>query len=145
MSNDNDHGGKVFREAWISGVTTHYPGTPKDSYITPWEDTPDRERASAAAVYGQVVDFIERTQNAAARLSPELKGQFVAICWIGQIWRGYRIRSLAISRPGTSCPNGSRRPISEFSRQSSAEWKPSSPPPPYRHIERASPWPERLP
>jgi hypothetical protein len=85
VSKDDDHAGKVFREAWITGVTTHYPGTPKDSYITPWEDTPDWERASAAAVYGQVVDFIERTQNAAARLSPELKGQFVAICWIGQI------------------------------------------------------------
>ena len=84
MSND-DHGGRVFREAWIAGVTTHYPGTPKDSYIAPWEDTPDWERASAAAVYRQVVDFIGLTQNAAARLSPELKGQSVAICWIGQI------------------------------------------------------------
>ncbi|WP_228829629.1 hypothetical protein [Nocardia beijingensis] len=79
MSND-DYGGRVFRDAWIAGVATHYPGTPKD-----WEDTPDWERASATAVYRQVVDVIEVTQNAAARSSPELKGQFVAICWIGQI------------------------------------------------------------
>ncbi|WP_245720851.1 hypothetical protein [Nocardia pseudovaccinii] len=85
MSSANDHGGKVFREAWITGVTTHYPGTPKDSYITPWENTPEWERASAAAVYRQVVDFIKLTDGATTRLNPELKGQFVAICWIGQI------------------------------------------------------------
>ncbi|MCX4097390.1 hypothetical protein [Nocardia sp. alder85J] len=85
MSSDNEHGGKVFREAWITGVTTHYPGTPKDGYIAPWENTPDWERASAAAVYRQVVDFIQATDGAATRLSPEVKGQFVAICWIGQI------------------------------------------------------------
>ncbi|WP_040711777.1 hypothetical protein [Nocardia takedensis] len=86
MSNETDHGGRVFREAWISGVGAHFPGTPKDSYITPWEDTPEWERASAAAVYRQVVDFIEITNGAATHLSPELKGQFVAICWIGQIY-----------------------------------------------------------
>ncbi|AHH16465.1 hypothetical protein NONO_c16640 [Nocardia nova SH22a] len=85
MSNDNQHGGKVFRAAWITGVTAHYPGTPKDSYIAPWENTPDWERESAVAVYDQVADFLEATGGAAARLSPELKGQFVAICWVGQI------------------------------------------------------------
>lgn len=84
VSND-DHGGRVFREAWIAGATAYYPGTPKDGYIAPWEDMPDWEQASAAAVYGQVVAFLELTRKAAARLSPELKGQFVAICWIGQI------------------------------------------------------------
>jgi len=86
VSSDTEHGGKVFRDAWIVGVTTHYPGTPKDSYITPWESTPDWERASAAAVYRQVADFITLTGGAAVRLSPETKGQFVAICWIGQIY-----------------------------------------------------------
>lgn len=85
MSNDEDHGGKVFREAWITGVNTHYPGIPKDSYIAPWASTLDWERASAAAVYRQIVDFLEQTDGAATGLSSELKGQFVAICWIGQI------------------------------------------------------------
>ncbi|WP_245663637.1 hypothetical protein [Nocardia arthritidis] len=33
-----------------------------------------------------MVEFLEATDGAAARLSPELKGQFVAICWIGQIY-----------------------------------------------------------
>ncbi|MFC3961790.1 hypothetical protein [Nocardia jiangsuensis] len=86
MSTDIEHGGRVFREAWISGVTTHFPGTPKDGYITPWESTPDWERASAAAVYRQVAEFIEATDGAVTQLAPELKGQFVAICWIGQIY-----------------------------------------------------------
>lgn len=99
MSTDIDHGGRVFREAWISGVTTHFPGTPKDSYITAWENTPDWERASAAAVYRQVVEFIEATGGAAARLSPELKGQFVAICWIGQIYA-----HIADPKPGYVAP-----------------------------------------
>jgi hypothetical protein len=35
--------GRIFREAWIIGVNKHYPGTPKDSYITPWEDTPETD------------------------------------------------------------------------------------------------------
>ncbi len=86
VSIDREEGGKVFREAWIEGVTTHYAGTPKDSFITPWEDTPDWEKASAAAVYQQVAEFIRVTNGAATRLSPETKGQFVAICWVGQIY-----------------------------------------------------------
>ncbi|WP_324194360.1 hypothetical protein [Nocardia blacklockiae] len=86
MTGDIDHGGKVFREAWIAGVTAHYPGTPKDGYITPWEETPDWERASAAVVYEQVAEFIRVTNGAASKLSPEVKGQFVAICWVGQIY-----------------------------------------------------------
>ncbi|WP_334024597.1 hypothetical protein [Nocardia terpenica] len=86
MPADPDHAGKIFRQAWITGVTTHYPGTPKDSYITPWENTPHWERASAAAVYRQVADFITITDGAATRLTPEMKGQFVALCWVGQIY-----------------------------------------------------------
>jgi hypothetical protein len=47
-------GGRVFREAWIAGVKKHFPGEPKPGYIAPWEETPDRERESATAVYDQV-------------------------------------------------------------------------------------------
>jgi hypothetical protein len=79
--------GRVFREAWIAGVTKYYPGEPKPSYITPWDDTPDWERASAAAVYDQVRAFIEATDGNAAKLTREQKGRFVATCWIGQIYK----------------------------------------------------------
>ncbi|WP_433871443.1 hypothetical protein [Saccharopolyspora sp. CA-218241] len=80
-------GGKVFREAWIAGVRAHYPGEPKPGYVVPWEDTPTWERESAAAVFGQVRDFLRATGGAASRLTREQKGRFVALCWTGQIYR----------------------------------------------------------
>jgi hypothetical protein len=43
--------GRVFREAWIAGVTKYFPGEPKPGYVTPWEDTPEWERRAAAAVH----------------------------------------------------------------------------------------------
>lgn len=81
MTND----GQVFREAWITGVRSHFPGEPKPGYVTPWEDTPEWERQAAAAVYGQVRDFIAVSGGNTAKLSREQKGRFVALCWIAQI------------------------------------------------------------
>lgn len=81
--------GRTFREAWIAGVTAHYPGQPKPSYIAPWSDTPDWERNSAAAVYGQVRAFIQSTHGATAKLNRQQRGRFVALCWIGQIYRHF--------------------------------------------------------
>lgn len=78
--------GRVFREAWIAGVTTYYPGEPKPSYLTPWDDTPSWERASATAVYDQVRAFIEATDGNTAKLTRAQKGRFIALCWIGQIY-----------------------------------------------------------
>ena len=83
-----DHG-RVFREAWIAGVNKHYPGEPKPGYVDPWEDTPDWERESAAAVYDQVRAFVETSGGATAKLTREQKGRFVAICWIGQIFKHF--------------------------------------------------------
>lgn len=84
----DDHG-RIFREAWIAGVTTHYPGDPKPGYVTPWDDTPDWERAAAAAVYDQVRAFIDTTDGATAKLTREQKGRFVALCWTGQIYKHF--------------------------------------------------------
>lgn len=85
----HDDKGHVFREAWIAGVTKYYPGDPKPGYITPWEDMPDWERASASAVYDQVSVFISATGGSAARMSRAQKGCFVALCWIGQIYKHF--------------------------------------------------------
>lgn len=82
-----DEHGRAFREAWIAGVTQHYPGEPKPGYIAPWEDTPDWERSSAAAVYDQVLAFITATDGATAKLTREQKSRFVALCWVGQIYK----------------------------------------------------------
>ncbi|MEV0278467.1 hypothetical protein AB0I22_19075 [Streptomyces sp. NPDC050610] len=82
MTNDN---GRVFREAWIAGVAKHYPGEPKPGYITPWDDTPDWERAAAAAVYEQVRQFVAISGGATRKLTREQRGHYVATCWIAQI------------------------------------------------------------
>ncbi|GAA3144484.1 hypothetical protein JOF29_005728 [Kribbella aluminosa] len=84
MSNEQ---GRVFRDAWISSVMKHYPGEPKPRYVAPWEATPDWERESAAAVYDQVRAFVEVSEGGTSKLSREQKGRFVALCWIGQIYR----------------------------------------------------------
>ncbi|MDG4799405.1 hypothetical protein [Micromonospora sp. WMMD980] len=81
--------GQVFRDAWIAGVRAHHPGEPKPGYVSPWEATPDWERASAAAVYEQVVAFLAATDGAARMLNREQKGRFVALCWIGQIHKHF--------------------------------------------------------
>ncbi|HEX5495032.1 MAG TPA: hypothetical protein VFX70_10710 [Mycobacteriales bacterium] len=85
----DDERGRVFREAWVAGVTRHYPGEPKPGYVAGWEHTPDWERASATAVYDQVVTFLRGTDGAAAKLTRAQKGRFVALCWIGQIYRRF--------------------------------------------------------
>jgi len=80
----------MFREAWIAGVATHYPGVPKPGYITPWEKTPGWERSAAAAVQNQVIEFVRATdRSATAKLSRKQKGRFVALCWIGQIYKHF--------------------------------------------------------
>jgi hypothetical protein len=81
--------GRIFREAWIRGVKEHYPGEPKSSYVATWEDTPEWERESAASVYQQVADFIETTAGKTSKLTREQKGRFVALCWIGQIFKHF--------------------------------------------------------
>jgi hypothetical protein len=86
MQND---GGRTFREAWIAGVTKHYPGEPKPGYVTPWDETPDWERAAATAVYDQILGFINATDGAATKLTAEQRGRFVALCWIGQIFKHF--------------------------------------------------------
>jgi len=82
-----DERGRVFREAWIAGVKQHYPGEPKASYITPWDDTPAWERESATAVYDQVRAFIDATDGKTAKLTRPQKSRFVSLCWIGQIYK----------------------------------------------------------
>lgn len=81
--------GRIFREAWIDGVRKYYPGEPKPGYVTPWDETPQWERESAAAVYQQVRAFVVATGGKAAKLSREQKGRFVALCWTGQIYRHF--------------------------------------------------------
>lgn len=81
--------GRIFREAWIAGVHKHFPGEPKPGYITPCDETPQWEREAAAAVCGQVRDFIKVSAGHTARLTREQKGRFVAICWTAQMFKHF--------------------------------------------------------
>lgn len=82
-------GGRIFRQAWIDGVQKHYPGEPKESYVIPWDETPDWERSSATAVHDQIRSFVQATGGRTDQLSRAQKGQFVALCWIGQIFKHF--------------------------------------------------------
>jgi hypothetical protein len=82
-----DEQGRIFRDAWISGVKKHYPGEPKPSYIAPWEGIPDWERQAATAVFQQVYAFIVISDGSTAKLTREQKSRFVALCWIAQIYK----------------------------------------------------------
>ncbi|MFI2611470.1 hypothetical protein [Kitasatospora sp. NPDC018619] len=81
MSSD----GRIFREAWIAGVSKHYPGEPKAGYVAAWDETPEWERDCAAAVFGQIRDFVIVSAGNTSKLTREQKGRFVATCWIAQI------------------------------------------------------------
>jgi hypothetical protein len=81
--------GRIFREAWIAGVRKYYPGEPKPGYVAPWQETPDWERESAAAVYEQVRAFIQLTNGNTAKLSRAQKGRFITLCWIGQMYKHF--------------------------------------------------------
>ncbi|MFC5183588.1 hypothetical protein [Actinomadura harenae] len=87
QKNHQTEGGRVFREAWIAGVRKHFPGDPKPGYVAPWDTTPDWERQAASAVYSQVAHFVALADGATANLSRQQKGQFVALCWIAQIYK----------------------------------------------------------
>lgn len=82
-------GGRIFRQAWIDGVQKHYPGEPKESYVIPWDETPDWERSSATAVHDQICSFVQATGGRTDQLSRPQQGQFVALCWIGQIFKHF--------------------------------------------------------
>lgn len=81
--------GQFFREAWITGVKKHFPGTPKPGYITPWAEISPWEQESASAVYEQVQQFVQVTDGKTMRLSREQKGRFVCLCWVGQIFKHF--------------------------------------------------------
>jgi len=80
------HPARTSRSTELRG-TQDYRGGPKASYITPWDETPDWERVSATAVYEQVRAFVDATDGHTAKLTRAQKGRFVALCWIGQIYK----------------------------------------------------------
>jgi hypothetical protein len=83
-----ESGGRAFRQAWVDGVHRHFRGNPNPGYVAPWDDMPEWEQQAAASVFAQIQAFIRATDGgAAARLTRQQKGSFVAVCWTGQVLR----------------------------------------------------------
>ena len=86
---EKEESGRFFRAAWIKGIHQHYPGTPRPGYVAPWEAIPAWEQESAIAVYEQVRHFALLSGGACTKLTCSQKGQFVCLCWIGQIFKHF--------------------------------------------------------
>jgi hypothetical protein len=114
-------GGRAFRQAWIDGVRAHYSGDPKPGYVAPREETPDWERQSASAVFGQVVDLLTASNGAAARLTRPQKGQFIAACWTAQIYMRISDPKPAYVAPWEDLPVWQLETDADISRQSSGQ------------------------
>jgi hypothetical protein len=87
--NQLEESGRFFRQAWIAGVTKHFPGTPKPGYIAPWEEMVEWEQSSAIAVSDQIRQFVLATDGATSKLTREQRGRMVCLCWIGQIFKHF--------------------------------------------------------
>lgn len=86
---ENIENGRFFRQAWITGVRNYFPGEPKPGYVAPWEEMAAWEQQAAMAVYEQVQQFVQFTEGKTDQLSREQKGRFVALCWLGQIFKHF--------------------------------------------------------
>ncbi|MEU7592502.1 hypothetical protein AB0B79_05620 [Streptomyces sp. NPDC039022] len=82
-------GARLFRESWTAGVRRHFPGEPKAGYVTPWDATPQWERAAAGAVHAQVRQSVELSGGRTWRLSREQKRRFVTACWTARMFRHF--------------------------------------------------------
>ncbi|WP_280457678.1 hypothetical protein [Nocardia carnea] len=86
---DDTDRGRIFRGAWIEGVRSFYPGEPKPGYVAEWDKMPEWEQSAAIAVFDQTTAFLATTGGSAAKLTPGQKGRWIALCWIGQIYKHF--------------------------------------------------------
>jgi L-lactate dehydrogenase complex protein LldF len=70
--------GRIFREAWISGVQAHFPGTPKPGYVASWEEMPDWEelreagRALKSRVMRHLDEYLLQLEESVTRAGGEV-------------------------------------------------------------------------
>lgn len=76
------------------------------------------ERESAAAVYNQVRAFIDATDGATAKLTRSQKERFVALCWIGQIFKHFPGPKAAYVTDWYDLPSWQKKPTRTFSSAS---------------------------
>lgn len=89
INQPQDNGGRIFRQAWIDGVTAHFPGAPKPGYIAPWQEMPEWEQHAAATVFTKARALIVAGLQAEppVQLTAEQGGRYIAEAWIVQVYR----------------------------------------------------------
>ncbi|MGH2508077.1 MAG: hypothetical protein ACRDHZ_11835 [Ktedonobacteraceae bacterium] len=78
---DFEHGYRATRQAWIDGVTTFYPGPPKASYITPWDEMAEWEQAAVKKLFTHVRAIILPGLKDGIQLSRAHGGYLVCSIW----------------------------------------------------------------
>lgn len=69
------------RQAWINGVNEHFPGTPKPSYVTPWDEMDAWEQEAVKQLFTHVSAVIQPSLEAGIHIPPEHGGYLVASVW----------------------------------------------------------------
>lgn len=78
---DFENGYRATRQAWIDGVNEYYPGTPKPSYVTPWDELGAWEREAVIALYNHVRSIILPSLQEGIRIPREHGGYLVGSIW----------------------------------------------------------------
>ena len=99
------------REAWIAGVKRYFPGTPKPSYIAPWEEMPDWERAIVVEIYRQVSGVVLAgvQDGEPVRLTREQGGRLVRIVWVQQVYKHFPDPKDTYVQPWEATPDWERQ------------------------------------
>lgn len=84
MNSDEESGGKIFRNAWVKGVTDHCED-PKPGYRVPYDEMPPWEQKSAEAVFELIRSFVIVSDGECKKLTRQEKGQLVSILWNGLV------------------------------------------------------------
>jgi hypothetical protein len=66
-----------------------FDGTPKPSYIAPWESIPDWEKEIVTEIYAQMQALVQAgaQDKQVTRLNREQGGRVIRIAWIGQVYK----------------------------------------------------------
>lgn len=78
---DFEQGYRSTRQAWIDGVTTFYPGTPKSSYITPWDEMAPWEQTAVEKLFAHVRATLLPGLKSGICISREHGGYLVCSIW----------------------------------------------------------------
>lgn len=76
-----EQGYRLTRQAWINGVTAFYPGTPKPSYITPWDGMAEWEKEAVKRLFERVRDIILPGLKNGIQIPHEYGGYLVCSIW----------------------------------------------------------------